>query len=117
METELTNEKKVMIELGKYIERKMKEQEPILKEKGMLKEKQVLSQSKFSSMIGISTVWLNNIIHGIKFPNDKILVEIADKLYLDQDEIFKVARRLPPKIVEEMKKDFLGEYYIPNLEL
>lgn len=116
-ESMLTNEHKVMVELGSYIEKKMREQESYLREQGILKPKQSLSQSKLANLIGVSPVWINNIIRGDKFPSDEILCGIANTLNIKEEELFKVARRLPPKIVEEIKKDFLGDKYIPNLKL
>jgi transcriptional regulator with XRE-family HTH domain len=113
----ITIEDRVKYELGQFIESKLSEQEQVLKEKGKLEHHKKLSQSQLARMIGISTVWMNNICRGEKMPSNEILQAIATSLMIDDTEIFRVARRLPPQIIEEMKKDFLGEYYIPNLEV
>jgi transcriptional regulator with XRE-family HTH domain len=113
----ITVEDKVKFELGHYIESKLSEQESILKEKGLLEANKKLSQSQLARMIGISTVWMNNICRGEKMPSNEILQSIAKILLIDENELFRIARRLPPQLVEEMKKEFLKEYYIPNLEM
>jgi DNA-binding XRE family transcriptional regulator len=113
----VTIEDRVKFELGQFIEQKLSEQEGLLKEKGLLEPNKKLSQSQLARMVGISTVWMNNICRGEKMPSNDILLSIAQNLLLDETEIFRVARRLPPKIIEDMKKDFLGDNYIPNLEM
>jgi DNA-binding XRE family transcriptional regulator len=116
-EPTITTEDRVKFELGQFIERKLAEQEPVLKEKGLLEPNKKLSQSQLARMVGISTVWMNNICRGEKMPSNDILESIAECLLIDANEIFRVARRLPPKLIEDMKKEFLGEYYIENLEM
>lgn len=116
-ELKVTIEDKVKFELGKFIKQKIVSQEKILKEKGLLEYKERLSQSQLARMIGISPVWMNHICRGEKMPSNEILTAIADNLLIDEYEIFRVARRLPPQLLEDMKKEFLGEYYIPNLEI
>jgi transcriptional regulator with XRE-family HTH domain len=113
--TEIEN--KVKVELGNFIKNKIDQQEIVLKQKGLLEQKEKLSQSQLARMIGISPVWMNNICRGEKMPNNEILKAIADNLLIDEYEIFKVARRLPPQLIDEMKREFLGDYYIPNLEM
>lgn len=113
----ITIEDRVKYELGQFIESKLAEQEPVLKERGLLEQHKKLSQSQLARMIGISTVWMNNICRGEKMPSNEILQAIAKSLMIDDKEIFKVARRLPPNLIEDMKKEFLGEYYIENLEV
>lgn len=110
-------ENKVKVELGNFIKKKIEQQEIVLKQKGMLEAKEKLSQSQLARMVGISPVWMNNICRGEKMPNNEILKAIANNLLIDEYEIFKVARRLPPQLIEDMKREFLGEYYIPNLEM
>lgn len=113
----VTIEDRVKFELGQFIEQKLSEQEEVLKEKGLLEPNKKLSQSQLARMIGVSTVWMNNICRGEKMPSNDILLAIAENLLIDEAEIFRVARRLPPQLLENMKKDFLGDNYIPNLEL
>lgn len=116
-EPSVTIEDKIKYELGQFIENKLSEQEALLKSEGLLEKNKKLSQSQLARMVGISTVWMNNICRGEKMPSNEILQAIATNLLIDEKEIFKVARRLPPTIIESMKKEFLGEYYIENLEI
>jgi ribosome-binding protein aMBF1 (putative translation factor) len=107
----------IRLEVGQYIERKRIEQESVLKREGTLDRNKKLSQSQLARMVGISSVWMNSICRGEKIPNDEILLKIANTLMIDENELFKIARRLPPQLLEQMKKEFLEDYYIPNLEM
>lgn len=113
----VTVEDKVKFELGKFIQKKIRSQEEVLKDKGLLEQKERLSQSHLARMIGISSVWMNQICRGEKMPSNDILIAIANNLLIDEYELFRVARRLPPQLLEDMKREFLGDFYIPNFEL
>lgn len=100
-------------ELGSFIERKMEERESYLRKEGKIKKGRKLSRNYMAKeVLGISSTWFSSILNGEKIPNDELLVDIANYLEIDEDELFKVARRIPPAKLELYKRDYLGDFYI-----
>lgn len=108
-----TPREQVLKELGKFIELKMKEREKSLRERGIIERN--MSRAKLGEMVGVSRVWINDIINGTKITSDALLLKIANVLEIDEHEIFKVARRIHPDIREIQLKEYLGEYYIEGI--
>lgn len=105
----------VNVELGKYIERKMEEKELELRRKGKIKPGRKLSRNYMAKeVLGISGTWFSGVINGINVPNDELLLQIARYLEIDEHEIFRVARRIHPTVLEEYRKEYLVEYYTPS---
>lgn len=102
----LLNEK-----IGEYIERKMREREYYLSASGKIEGKR-LSRNHMAKILGVSGTWLSGVINGDKEPSDELLLKIANFLEIDEHEIFKVARRVHPQILEKVKKEYLGEFYL-----
>lgn len=102
-------------EVGIYIEKKMVEREEYLRKKGKIKDGRRLSRNYMAiEVLGVSNTWFSSIINGLKIPNDDLLLKISEYLEIDEVELFKTARRIPPSILEEFKKEFLGDYYIED---
>jgi transcriptional regulator with XRE-family HTH domain len=107
---------KINVELGKYIEQKMLEKESELRRKGKIKSGRKLSRNYMAKeVLGVSGTWFSGVINGGNSPSDEMLIRIANYLEIDEHEIFRVARRIHPKVLEKYKKEYLGEYYIPNM--
>jgi transcriptional regulator with XRE-family HTH domain len=49
------------------------------------------SRVQFAKELELSYTFVRAMEHGLRFPSDKVLVEIAQKLGLDQDELFLAA--------------------------
>ena len=108
-----TPREQVLKELGKFIELKMYEHEKLLLEEGVIEKK--MSRSQLADLVGVSRVWMSDIINGNKVTSDKLLIKIANTLRIDEDEIFRVARRLHPSVLEEHLQEYLGEYYMEGI--
>lgn len=108
-----TPREQVLKELGKFIEDKMYEREKYLVESGLIEKP--ISRSKLAELLGVSRVWMSDIINGNKVTSDQLLIKIANTLSIDEFEIFRVARRLHPSVHEACLKEYLGEYYIEGL--
>lgn len=103
-------------QLGKYIERKMMEREKDLKLKGKITGGRKLSRNYMAKeILGVSGTWFSGVINGENEPNDDMLLKIANFLEIDEHEVFKIARRIHPTVLEEYRKEYLGDYYLPNL--
>lgn len=108
----------VNVQLGKYIKDKMAEREYYLRKSGKIKSGKKLSGNYMGKeILGVSGTWFCNVLRGEKFPNDDMLIKIADYLEIDEHEIFKIARRIHPSVLEELKREYLGEYYISQENL
>ncbi len=104
----------IKTELGKYIEQKMQQKEDYLKSKGKIKSGRKLSRNYMAKeVLGVSGTWFSGVINGDNEPSDELLLRIANYLEIDEHEIFKVARRIHPEVMEEYKKQYLGSYYQP----
>lgn len=102
----------VKIELGKYIERKMQEKEFELRSQGKIKSKRRLSRRYMAEeVLHVSRTWFSGVINGENEPNDELLLKIAKYLEIDEHELFRVARRIHPDVMEEYRKEYLGNYY------
>lgn len=101
-------------ELGQYIEKKMQEKEAYLRQQGKIKEKRKLSRNYMAEVLGVSKAWFSSIVNGENEPSDELLLKIANYLEVDEHEIFKVARRIHPDVLEKYKREYLGEYYIES---
>lgn len=105
----------IMEQLGKYIERKMEEREQHLKRNGKIRDGRKLSRNYMAKeVLGVSGTWFSGVINGDNMPNDDMLLKIAHFLEIDEHEIFKVARRIHPTVLEEYKKEYLGDFYLPQ---
>jgi transcriptional regulator with XRE-family HTH domain len=105
----------VGIELGKYIERKMEERELMLRKKGKIKAGRKLSRNYMAKeVLGVSGTWFSGVINGDNVPSDDLLIRIAQFLEIDEHEIFRVARRIHPTVLEQYRKEYLGKYYSPS---
>lgn len=108
----------VAVELGKYIERKMAEREVHLKKSGKIKGGRKLSRNYMAKeVLGVSGTWFSGVINGDNLPNDDMLIRVAQYLEIDENEIFRVARRIHPAVLEEYRKEYLGDYYAPSFFL
>lgn len=100
-------------ELGIYIERKMKEKEQELRRNGKIASGRKLSRNYMAKeILGVSGTWFSGVINGENVPNDDMLLRIANFLELDEHELFRVARRVHPTVLEDLKKEYLGDFYI-----
>jgi transcriptional regulator with XRE-family HTH domain len=108
-----TPREQVLKELGQYIESKMKDRERYLMNKGIIEKP--MSRSQLAGLVGVSRVWMNDIISGNKVASDNLLIKIATTLETDEDEIFRVARRLHPNVHDYHLREYLGEYYIEGM--
>jgi hypothetical protein len=100
-------------ELGKYIERKMVEKEAELKRNGKIKMGRKLSRNYMAKeVLNVSGTWFSGVINGVNEPNDELLLRIAGFLEIDEHEIFKVARRIHPSVMEQYKREYLGDFYL-----
>jgi len=99
-------------ELGDYISCLMTSREDFLINTGKLPKGKQLSIRMLATSLGVSAVWLSSVIKGEKEASDKLLLRIADFFEIDEDEIFKVARKIHPKQMEIFRKEYLGEYYV-----
>jgi transcriptional regulator with XRE-family HTH domain len=110
------NQEQILRELGEYIEKKMAEREAYLRREGKIKKGRKLSRTYMAKeVLGVSTTWFSGIINGEYEANDDILIRIAQFLEIDEHELFKKARRVHPDVLEKVKREYLGEYYLPNL--
>jgi plasmid maintenance system antidote protein VapI len=109
-----TPREQVLKELGHYIEQKMKEREKYLMSKGVIDKP--MSRSQLAQLLGVSRVWINDVINGNKVSSDNLLINIAHTLEIDEHEIFKVARRLHPSVLDQHLQEYLGDYYIDENE-
>lgn len=105
-----TPREQVLKELGKFIEITMFEREDDLLKSGAIDRK--MSRSQLADMVGVSKVWISDIINGNRYPTDELLLKIANALNIDEHDVFKVARRIHPSTLEEYKKQYLGDYYL-----
>jgi transcriptional regulator with XRE-family HTH domain len=113
MDIERTTKEIILKELGEYIESKMKEREKHLLDTGAIER--AMSISQFAQLLGVSRVWIHDILSGKKVTSDKLLIKIANTLEIDEYELFRVARRLHPDVLDTHLQEFLGEYYIDGL--
>lgn len=99
-------------QLGRYIERMMEEKEQLLKQRGKIKVSRKLSRNYMAKeVLGVSTTWFSGVINGENEPNDEMLLRVAGFLELDEHDLFKMAKRIHPVVLEEYKKEYLGNYY------
>lgn len=108
-----TPREQVLKELGKFIEEKMFERESYLKSIGAIEKP--MSRSQLAELLGVSRVWVSDIMNGNKVASDTLLLKIASVLKIDEHELFKVARRLHPSVYQQTLKDYLGDYYIDGM--
>lgn len=113
MSSERTPREQVLKELGKFIENKMNEREKYLREKGVIDKP--MSRAQLAQLVGVSRVWMNDVINGNKVTSDNLLIKIARTLEVDEHEIFRVARRLHPDLLNQHLQEFLGDYYIKGM--
>ena len=101
-------------ELGLYIEGKMKEREASLRKSGKIKGSRRLSRNYVGKeVLGVSGVWFSKALNGEVELNDDLLLKLANFLEVDENELFKRARRVHPDVLERVKKEYLGdEYYV-----
>ncbi|MGG0794794.1 helix-turn-helix transcriptional regulator [Brevibacillus laterosporus] len=105
----------IAVELGRYIECKMAQRESHLKRSGKIKSGRRLSRNYMAKeVLGVSGTWFSGVINGDNFPNDDMLIRLAQYLEIDENEIFRVARRIHPDVLEEYRKEYLGDYYCPS---
>jgi transcriptional regulator with XRE-family HTH domain len=105
-------------ELGKFIEKKMEERETFLRKQGKIKAGRRLSRNYMAKeILGVSGTWFSGVINGDNMPNDDMLIQIASFLGLDEHEIFRTARRVHPNVYEQLRKEYLGEYYLPSVQV
>jgi hypothetical protein len=105
-------------ELGKYIERKMEDRETYLRREGKIKDGRRLSRNYMAKeVLGVSGTWFSSVINGDNMPNDDLLIQISMFLQIDENEIFRVARRIHPSVLEKVRKEYLGDYYIPSVQV
>lgn len=101
-------------ELGKFIENKMGEREAFLRRTGVVKNGRKLSRNYMAKeVLGVSGTWFSGVINGDNMPNDDMLIQIANYLSIDEHQIFRIARRVHPKTLEQFRKEYLGDYYVP----
>lgn len=110
------SEQDIQKQLGQFIERKMYERERYLKESGKIKRNRAMSRTQLAEMVGVSKMWITQIINGEKAPSNEVLLKIANVLNINEHEIFKTARRIHPNVLERYKKEYLGEYYIGSCD-
>ncbi|WP_096550440.1 helix-turn-helix transcriptional regulator [Ureibacillus thermosphaericus] len=67
-----------------------------------------------SEVLGVSRAWFNSIVNDKNEPSDELLLKIANYLEIDEHEIFKVAGRIHPDVLEKYKREYLGKYYRKN---
>lgn len=92
---------------GKYVKDKLKSRNNSMT--GISKK---MSIPEFSKEVGVSKVWMYEIIKGNKKASDENIVNISRALELDEVESFKVAGRFHPDDLEEYRKKYLKEYYL-----
>lgn len=98
--------------LGGYIERQMNEREYTLRKQGKIKSGRKLSRNYMAKeVLGVSGTWFSGVINGDNVPNDTMLIHIAGFLGIDEHTLFRVARRIHPDVLEQCRKDYLGEYH------
>lgn len=112
LEVKRLKQEEVNEEVGKYIESKMKERELHLSEIGKIKGRKLSRNFLAKEVLKVSLTWFSGVINGVNTANDEILMKIASFLETDEDEIFKVARRIHPEKLESYRKDYLGDYYV-----
>lgn len=100
---------KILIELGEFLEEKIKEKQIDMYSKGIKKR---LSNKYIANQLKISNTWFSQILKGEKEANDEILLNLSSILNIDEHELFKKARKIHPVVYEKCKREYLGEYYI-----
>lgn len=102
-------EKKINEEVAQYLTEKIAEREEFLRSTGAIFAESV-NKSVLARQCGVSSMWITKILKGEKTANEEVLVKLADFLQIDQDNLFRVARKIPPYVMEEVKRKFLGDF-------
>jgi len=92
---------------GNYVKEKLKIRNNFMT--GIVKK---MSIPEFAKEVGVSKVWMYEIINGNKKASDENIVNISRVLELDEVESFKVAGRIHPDDLEDYKKKYLKKYYL-----
>lgn len=60
-----------------------------------------MTQRDLAQRVGVGVPYISKIESGRERPGDEVLLAIAESLGDDPDELFLVARRLPPDLVDQ----------------
>lgn len=67
-----------------------------------------MTQRDLAAKVDVGVPYISKIEAGRENPSDGLIIRFAEHLDLDPDELFLVARRLPPEIAEAVAQDPKG---------
>jgi transcriptional regulator with XRE-family HTH domain len=67
------------------------------------------TKSEAARRVGITPQYYSDIEKKNIIPSEEVIQKIVDTFELDEKQIFTLANKLPPRIIEEAKRKYFGE--------